>query len=78
MRRLRDRPLLLAAAYRPEDAPAALAQLIAGWGREGVTRRLPLARLTADEALRRAEANLAGGEHERLRAWAGRLRQARS
>jgi DNA-binding SARP family transcriptional activator/uncharacterized protein HemY len=47
--RLRDQPLLLVASYRPEDAPAALAHLVAGWGRENVVRRLPLERLTGAE-----------------------------
>ncbi|HUS13879.1 MAG TPA: BTAD domain-containing putative transcriptional regulator, partial [Chloroflexia bacterium] len=48
--RLRETPLLLVAAYRPADAPAALVQLVAGWAREGVAHRLPLERLTQDEA----------------------------
>ena len=48
--RLRDQPLLLVATYRPEDAPAALAHLVAGWGREDALRRLPLARLTGEES----------------------------
>jgi len=50
LRRLRDQPLLLVGAYRPEDAPAALAQLTAGWSREGVMRRLTLSRLTSQES----------------------------
>jgi DNA-binding SARP family transcriptional activator/tetratricopeptide (TPR) repeat protein len=50
-RRLGDlRPLLLVATYRPEDAPPALTQLLAGWGRDGLTRRIPLARLTDEES----------------------------
>ena len=48
--RLHDRPFLLVLAYRPEDAPSALAHLVASWGREGLTRRVPLARLTAAES----------------------------
>ena len=48
--RMREQALLLVVAYRPEDAPAALAHLVAGWGREGLTRRLSLARLTPAEA----------------------------
>lgn len=48
--RLPDHPLLLIAAYRPEDAPAALIHLVAGWGREGVVRRVPLAPLTHAES----------------------------
>jgi DNA-binding SARP family transcriptional activator len=47
--RLRHQPLLLVAAYRPEDAPAPLVHQVASWAREGVTRRLPLARLTPEE-----------------------------
>ncbi|HMA35857.1 MAG TPA: BTAD domain-containing putative transcriptional regulator [Chloroflexia bacterium] len=47
--RLRETPLLLVGAYRPEEAPAALVQVIAGWGREGIVRRLPLARLAPEE-----------------------------
>ncbi|MGH2521193.1 MAG: AAA family ATPase, partial [Anaerolineales bacterium] len=48
--RQRDQALLLVGAYRPEDAPAGLVQRVAGWGREGVARRLPLARLTGEES----------------------------
>ena len=47
---LRDQALLLIVAYRPEDAPAALIHLAAGWGREGLTRRVPLVRLTNAES----------------------------
>ena len=48
--RLAHEPFLLVGAYRPEDAPAQLARLIATWTRQDVVRRLPLPRLTADEA----------------------------
>jgi DNA-binding SARP family transcriptional activator/lipopolysaccharide biosynthesis regulator YciM len=48
--RLHDHPLLLIAAYRPQDAPAALVHLVANWGREGVARQLPLSRLTNEES----------------------------
>ncbi len=48
--RLRDQALLLIVAYRPEDAPASLVHLAAGWGREGLTRRVPLTRLTNAES----------------------------
>ncbi len=48
--RLLTQPLLLVLAYRPEDASSPLAHLIASWGREGLARRLPLARLTDAEA----------------------------
>jgi len=48
--RMAERSLLLVLAYRPEDAPARLVHLVAGWGRLGVARRLPLARLTPNEA----------------------------
>jgi DNA-binding SARP family transcriptional activator len=47
---LRDHALLLIVAYRPEDAPAPLIRLAAGWGREGVVRRVPLVRLTNAES----------------------------
>jgi DNA-binding SARP family transcriptional activator len=48
--RLAHEPFLLVGAYRPEDAPAQLARLIATWTRQDVVRRLVLPRLTADEA----------------------------
>ncbi len=48
--RLRAHPLLLILAYRPDEAPAALAHRIAAWGREGILRRLPLAHLTPHES----------------------------
>ncbi len=47
---MRDQALLLIVAYRPEDAPASLVRLAAGWGREGIARRVPLARLTNAES----------------------------
>ena len=50
MHAMRDQALLLVVAYRPEDAPAALVRLTAGWGREGIARRVPLARLTNAES----------------------------
>lgn len=50
VRRLRDAPLLLVAAYRPEDAPIPLVHLTAGWAREGIARRLELPRLTNEES----------------------------
>ncbi len=48
--RLNREALLLIVAYRPEDAPAPLIHLVAGWGREGIARRVPLARLTNAES----------------------------
>ncbi|MCL4393946.1 MAG: AAA family ATPase, partial [Chloroflexi bacterium] len=48
--RLQGHALLLVTAYRSEDAPAALVHLTAGWTREGIARRLPLARLTNAES----------------------------
>ncbi|HBY97824.1 MAG TPA: hypothetical protein DEP84_28435 [Chloroflexi bacterium] len=48
--RLRDRPLLLVAAYRPQDATAQLVQFAVGWGRAGIARRVVLPRLTNEEA----------------------------
>jgi DNA-binding SARP family transcriptional activator len=47
--RLRDSPFLLVAAYRPDEAPRPLVGLVASWGRDGVARRVALARLTAEE-----------------------------
>ena len=47
---MRDQALLLIVAYRAEDAPASLVRLAAGWGREGMARRIPLARLTNAES----------------------------
>jgi DNA-binding SARP family transcriptional activator/tetratricopeptide (TPR) repeat protein len=47
--RMSAEPLLLVAAYRPADASALLSQVTAGWNREGVAQRLPLAHLTAEE-----------------------------
>jgi DNA-binding SARP family transcriptional activator len=49
--RMREAALLLVAAYRPEEAPPALIHQIAGWGREGLTRRLALERLTPAESV---------------------------
>lgn len=48
--RLPDHRLLVVLAYRPEDAPAGLVHLVAGWGREGLARRIALSRLTAAES----------------------------
>lgn len=48
--RMREEPLLLVGAFRPNDATAELIQLVAGWGRAGLARRLPLERLTREEA----------------------------
>ncbi len=49
--RFENQPLMLVAAYRTEDAPTSLVRLIAGWGREGLTRRLPLERLRLDQSV---------------------------
>lgn len=48
--RLRDEPLLLVAAYRPQDATAPLVHLVAGWGRERLAQRVALPRLTNEES----------------------------
>ncbi|MGE5141125.1 MAG: ATP-binding protein [Rudaea sp.] len=48
--RMQDSPLLLVAAYRLEDAPARLVQMAARWGREGIARRIPLTRLSDEQA----------------------------
>ncbi len=53
--RLRDQRILIGIAYRAEDAPAALIHLVAGWGREDLARRIPLARLTPTESARLIE-----------------------
>ncbi len=50
--RLRAYPLLLALAYRPEEAPPALVHQVAGWAREGVLRRIPLPRLGPEDTAR--------------------------
>lgn len=50
VRRLWDQPLLLVTAYRPEDTPAPLVNLVTNWGREGISRRLVLPRLTNEES----------------------------
>lgn len=47
--RMRDRPLLLVMSYRVEDAPTALVRLVAQWSRQGLTRRIALARLAPSE-----------------------------
>jgi len=48
--RMYDERLMLVGAYRPDEAPAPLVHLVARWGRESVARRLPLPRLTLEEA----------------------------
>ena len=48
--RLKDKPLLLVGAYRPDEAPTQLQNLLANWGREGVVQRLSLPQLTLHEA----------------------------
>jgi DNA-binding SARP family transcriptional activator/predicted ATPase len=48
--RFSNRALLLVIAYRIEDAPAPLVHRLSDWGREGLTHRLMLSRLTDDEA----------------------------
>lgn len=47
--RMRDEAVLVVAAYRPTDAPAQLARVVAQWSRQNVARRVPLARLNLDE-----------------------------
>lgn len=48
--RLQQAAVMLVGAYRPQDAPVQLLDLVAGWNREGIVRQLPLARLSVDEA----------------------------
>ncbi len=47
--RMGGQPLLLVLAFRPEEAPPALVHQAAAWGREGVLRRIALARLDPQE-----------------------------
>jgi DNA-binding SARP family transcriptional activator/tetratricopeptide (TPR) repeat protein len=47
--RMRGQPLLLVLALRPEEAPPVLVHQLAAWSREGVLRRIPLARLNPEE-----------------------------
>ncbi len=48
--RLRDAPLLIVLAERPEDSPPGLAALTAAWGRQGIARRVRLEHLSPEEA----------------------------
>ncbi len=48
--RMQGWPLLLVAAYRPEDALAPLGHLLANWGRQGVTQRINVTPLTPEES----------------------------
>ncbi|MEZ4863414.1 MAG: BTAD domain-containing putative transcriptional regulator [Caldilineaceae bacterium] len=48
--RLATEPLLLVAAYRPEDAEPPVTRLIGQWQRDGMLERLPLPRFTKAEA----------------------------
>ena len=50
--RLRTEPLLLVGTYRSSEATTQLAHTVAGWSRQGLVRRLPLARLTLAETAR--------------------------
>ena len=56
LHRMNDRAALVAAALRPEDAPATVVRLVARWGREGLVRRINLARLSAEESVALAAA----------------------
>jgi DNA-binding SARP family transcriptional activator len=47
---LKNAPLLLIGAYRPQDAPEQVAATVAGWQRQGRLRQLPLPHLTMAEA----------------------------
>jgi DNA-binding SARP family transcriptional activator len=49
--RMREASLLLVVAYRPQEAPSALIQLIAGWGRQQLLRKIELAYLTEAESI---------------------------
>lgn len=48
--RMRDAPLLVVGAYRPDEAPAALTASSADWSRSGLMARLSLAPLTVAES----------------------------
>ncbi|MBI5035356.1 MAG: AAA family ATPase [Chloroflexi bacterium] len=48
--RLEHHPVLLIVAYRNEDATSTLVRFVAGWGREGLTRRISLERLTPEQS----------------------------
>jgi tetratricopeptide (TPR) repeat protein len=48
--RMQGHAFLLVAAYRQEDAPAALVHLTAGWTREGIAHRVRMVRLTNAES----------------------------
>lgn len=50
--RMRNRSLLLVLTYRSGEAPSALVHQVAAWARQGVLRRLALARLPPDETAR--------------------------
>ncbi len=50
--RLRDEPLLLVGTYRSSEATTQLAHVVAGWSRQGLVQRLPLARFTLTETAR--------------------------
>ena len=45
-----DKPLLVVAAYRPEDAPPSLIQFTSQWARLGILQHLSLSPLTQDES----------------------------
>jgi DNA-binding SARP family transcriptional activator len=51
VRRLQAKPLLLVVAYRQEDATEPLTDLLGGWTRDGVARRLRLRRLNDADAI---------------------------
>jgi DNA-binding SARP family transcriptional activator len=61
--RLRDEALLLVMAYRPHEAPTTLVHLVASWTREGVTRRLPLDRLSDADSFSLLESLVGTTEH---------------
>ncbi|MFN8418556.1 MAG: AAA family ATPase [Anaerolineae bacterium] len=48
--RLRDQPLLLAGAYRPNEATQPLSNLLSSWLREGIAQRLALEPLSEAES----------------------------
>jgi DNA-binding SARP family transcriptional activator len=70
--RLREHPFLLVLTYRPEDAGPDLEAALAGWGRQGLARRIELGRLSEGEAEQLAEALMpAPADRQRLAARSG-------
>ncbi len=50
LNRAHNHPVLIVLAYRPEDAGADLARLVAEWGRQGIVDKIAVSRLNDSEA----------------------------